>query len=321
MSKVKTPKIEELLAAGVHFGHQVRRWYPKMEKYIYTVKKNIHIIDLEQTEANLKEAVEFLYETAKNGGQVILVGTKKQARDIIEIEAKRSGALFVTERWIGGTVTNFKVIKKNIDKLLSLIKRKEAGELEKYTKKERLLMDREIEKLQRYVGGIVSLKGVPSAVVVIDTKREKTAIREANSFKIPVVALVDTNSDPSGVKYVIPGNDDAIKSIALILQTLGTAIEEGYKEFERVKKEGQEILAQNKVLENKALESKTLAAMPEPTNTGLNISGSEKPEMSVKKPSKKVNVDEEIAPVVVKEPENSGEKTKKGRPKKEEAKK
>lgn len=322
MSKVKTPKIEELLAAGVHFGHQVRRWYPKMEKYIYTVKKNIHIIDLEQTEANLKDAAEFLYDTAKNGGQVILVGTKKQARDIIEIEAKRSGALFVTERWIGGTVTNFKVIKKNIDKLLSLIKRKEAGELEKYTKKERLLMDREIEKLQRYVGGIASLKGVPSAVVVIDTKREKTAIREANSFKVPVVALVDTNSDPSGVKYVIPGNDDAIKSIALILQTLGNAIEEGYKEFERVKKEGQDALAKSKALESKAIE-----AVPAPTTAGLTISGTEKPEIAAKKSSKKVNVEEEIpvadaiVPVVVKEPENSGDKVKKGRPKKEEAKK
>jgi small subunit ribosomal protein S2 len=231
MSKYKLPKVEELLDSGVHFGHQVRRWHPKMEPYIYSVRKNIHIIDLEQTEQKLKEACDFLFETAKRGEQVIFVGTKKQAREVIELEAKRSGALYVTERWIGGTITNFKIIKKNIEKLLGYLKRKEEGDLDKYTKKERLLIDREIEKMQRNIGGIVGLKGDPGAMFLVDAKREKTALREANRAGVPVVGLVDTNSDPEGIQYVIPGNDDAIKSIAVILKAISHAVEEGYKEF------------------------------------------------------------------------------------------
>ena len=230
----KTPKIDQLLEAGVHFGHQVRRWHPKMEPYIFSVKKNVHIIDLEQTEELLKKACDFLFETAKNGGQIIFVGTKKQAREIIQIEAKRCGALYVTERWIGGTLTNFRVIKKNIDKLLSLKSKRISGELDKYTKKERLLIDREIEKLEKYIGGIVSLKGNPSAVFVVDPRRERTAVNESKSCGVPVVSLIDTNSDPSKVDYVIPGNDDAIKSVALILKTISDAILDGYKEYEKV---------------------------------------------------------------------------------------
>ena len=231
MTKYKTPKIEELFDAGVHFGHQLRRWHPKMEPYIYSVNKNIHIIDLEQTDAMLKEACEFLYETAKKGEQIIFVGTKKQAREVVELEAKRCGALYVTERWIGGTITNFKVIKKNIDKLLNLIKRREEGDLAQYTKKERLLIDREIEKLQRDIGGIVGMRGAPGAVFVVDVRREKTSIREAKRSGVPVVALVDTNSDPTDIDYAIPGNDDAIKAIALILKVVSSAVEEGYREY------------------------------------------------------------------------------------------
>lgn len=269
MSKYKLPKIEELLSAGVHFGHQVKRWHPRMEPYIYTVKKNIHIIDLEQTEAMLKVACDFLYETAKHGGQIILVGTKKQARDILEIESKRSGALYVTERWIGGTLTNYKVIKKNIDKLLNFIRRKETGDLERYTKKERLLIDREIEKLQRYVGGIVALRGTPSAIVAIDTRRERTAINEASKYNVPVVALVDTNSDPSGVKYVIPGNDDAIKSVALILKAMADAIEEGYNDYEKAKTANAPVVAKPQTTEKSALEAAV--------DGSIKITGSEKP--------------------------------------------
>ena len=205
-----------------------------MEPYIFTVKKNVHIIDLEQTEELLKKACDFLYETAKTGGQIIFVGTKKQAREIIENEAKRCGALYVTERWLGGTLTNYRVIKKNIDKLLSLKSKRMSGELEKYTKKERLLIDREIEKLEKYIGGIVALKGNPAAVFTVDPRREKTAVNEAKMNKVPVVSLIDTNSDPSKVDYVIPGNDDAIKSVALILKSVSDAILEGYKEYEKV---------------------------------------------------------------------------------------
>ena len=150
---------------------------------------------------------------------------------MVELEAKRCGALYVTERWIGGTITNFKVIKKNIDKLLNLIKRREEGDLAQYTKKERLLIDREIEKLQRDIGGIVGMRGAPGAVFVVDVRREKTSIREAKRSGVPVVALVDTNSDPTDIDYAIPGNDDAIKAIALILKVVSSAVEEGYREY------------------------------------------------------------------------------------------
>jgi small subunit ribosomal protein S2 len=244
MSKYRLPKAEELLDAGVHFGHQVRRWHPKMEPYIYSVKKNIHIIDLEQTEKMLKEACEFLYETAKKGEQIVFVGTKMQAREVVELEAKRSGALYVTERWIGGTITNFKVIKKNIDKLLNLTRRREEGDLEQYTKKERLLIDREIEKLYRDIGGIVSMRGVPGALVVVDARREKTAIREAKRSGVPVVALIDTNSDPTEIDHVVPGNDDAIKAIAIVLKSFAEAVEEGYKDFAKSEKAKLEVKAE-----------------------------------------------------------------------------
>lgn len=312
MSKYKLPKIEELLAAGVHFGHQVKRWHPKMEPYIYTVKKNIHIIDLEQTESMLKVACDFLYETAKSGGQIILVGTKKQARDILEIESKRSGALYVTERWIGGTLTNYKVIKKNIDKLLNFIRRKETGDLERYTKKERLLIDREIEKLQRYVGGIVALRGTPSAIVAIDTRREKTAINEASKYNVPVVALVDTNSDPSGVKYVIPGNDDAIKSVALILKAMADAIEEGYKDFEKAKAAGAPVIAKPQAPEKSALSAVV--------DGSITITGSEKPTVEAEIVAEAVEVTavEPVKPTKVKPvDEKEVTKVKKGKAKKE----
>ncbi len=233
--KTKLPKVEELFEAGTHYGHQVRRWHPKMSKYIYSVQDNVHVINLEETEKLLAKAAEFLHEVATKGEQIIFVGTKRQARGIIEDTAKQCGALYVNERWLGGTMTNFKTIKKNVDKLLTHIRKKEAGEYNKYTKKERLLIDREIEKLQKIVGGLVNLNGVPSAVVVIDPRKEKTAVSESNKMGVPVVSLIDTNSDPTGIKYIIPGNDDALKSISLIMNTLANAVEEGYKDFEKIK--------------------------------------------------------------------------------------
>ncbi len=247
MAKYTVPTTKELLDAGVHFGHQTRRWYPSMEQYIYAVKKNIHIIDLEQTEKLLKNACEFLYDTAAKGGKIIFVGTKRQAREIIEIEAKRCGAFYVSERWLGGTITNFDIIKKNMDKLVDLMRKREAGELDHYTKKERLLIDREIAKLQKAVGGVVGLKKVPDALFIVDAKRERTAVREAGIAKVKIVSLVDTNTDPRGIDYIIPGNDDAIKSIALILKTVADAVEEGYKEYA---KKG-EAKADNQVVEKK----------------------------------------------------------------------
>lgn len=247
MTSYKVPKIEELLEAGVHYGHQVRRWHPKMEPYIYSARKNIHIIDLEKTEELLKHACDFLYETAKKGKKIIFVGTKKQSREIISAEAKRAGALYITERWLGGTITNFGVIKKNnIDKLISLKKRKETGDLAKYTKKERLLIDREIERLERFVGGIENLNEVPGALFIIDSKREKTAIKEAKKARVPIIALIDTNANPENINYVIPGNDDAIKSILIIVRALTDAVEAGYADF-----------AQNLKLEKSNADAKT----------------------------------------------------------------
>lgn len=244
MTKYKLSKIEELFDAGVHFGHQIKRWNPNMEKYIFAQRSGIHIIDLDSSHEGLKSAADFLYEVASKGDQIIFVGTKRQAREIVEVEAKRAGSLFVTERWLGGTITNFDIISKNMTKLTDYLKKREEGEFEKYTKKERLLLDREIQKLQNSVGGIVGFNGKPGAVFVVDSKREKTAVKEANIKGVPVVGLVDTNSDPLVVDYVIPGNDDAIRSIATVVKVVAGAVESGYAEYAKhppkVEKEAEE---------------------------------------------------------------------------------
>lgn len=308
--KAKLPKVEELLDSGVHFGHQTKRWHPKMEPFIFGVKRNIHIIDLEQTEAQLKKATEFLNEVAARGEQIILVGTKKQAREVVELEAKRSGSMFVIERWVGGTITNYRIIKKNIDKLLTLIKRREEGDLEKYTKKERLLIDREIEKLQKNIGGIVNLKGTPGALFVVDARRERTAIREAKIAGVKVVALVDTNSNPEGIDYVIPGNDDAIKSIAIILKAVADAVESGYQEF--AKKSADDKAAAQKAAE-KAAADKIAAdkAAEEAKNSAIKVTVAEAPRI--------VTEEVEVLEKVLTE-ETKEEKTKKGKIDKEEVK-
>lgn len=246
----KIPSAKDLLSAGVHFGHQTRRWNPKMEQYIYAAKKNIHIVDLEKTEQGLKDACEKLYQVASQGQKIILVGTKRQAKEIIEIESKRCGALYVSERWIGGTITNIRIIKKNIDKLVKLKADREAGEFKKYTKKERLMIDRKIQKLELLVGGIVGLNEIPGAIFIIDPKREHTAVKEAKNYNVPIAALVDTNTNPDDIDYVIPGNDDAIRSVALIVKTVADCIGAGYQEFAKSQAE----LKDKKVKEAKASE-------------------------------------------------------------------
>ncbi|NMB91916.1 30S ribosomal protein S2 [candidate division WWE3 bacterium] len=246
MTKYKLPKIQDMLDAGVHFGHQAKRWNPKMEKYIYTVSKNVHIIDLEKTEVALKEACGFLYEQSSLGKSIVFVGTKRQSKDVVELEAKRCGAMYVNERWVGGTITNFETIKKNLDKLLDLIKGREEGRFDVYTKRERLMIDRNIEKLQTSYGGIVSLKKSPEVLFVIDPRREKTAVKEARRAGVPVVGIVDTNADPTEVNYSIPANDDAIKSVALLVKAISSAVEEGYKEWGKAKKEKEEELRKEK---------------------------------------------------------------------------
>lgn len=219
----------------MHFGHSVNKWNPKMEPYIYAAKQGVHILDLDQTAKMLKDAGEYLFDVASKGGQIIFVCTKKQVAQIAKDQALRCGAMYMNERWIGGTITNFKVIKKSVDKLVSLRKKRNNDELGMYTKKERLLIDREIERLERFFGGVVGLKGEPQAVVVVDARRERTAINECRIFDVPVVALIDTNSDPTDILKLIPGNDDAAKSVGKVLGVLADCVELGYKEYEKAR--------------------------------------------------------------------------------------
>lgn len=230
-------ELKDLLEAGCHFGHQAQRWHPKMSPYLYGVRQGVHVFDLAKTKEGLEKALEFIKETTANGGKVIFVGTKRQAQGIIKEEAQKAKMPFITERWLGGLITNWENIKKSIDKLKELKAQKETGELKRYTKKENLLIDREIARLQRFFGGLVDLEELPAALFVVDVKKEKAAVREAAKKKIKVVAIVDSNSDPDLVDLVIPANDDAVGSIKLIVETIGRAAKEGREIFEKKQKE------------------------------------------------------------------------------------
>ena len=219
--------LRDLLEAGVHFGHQTRLWHPRMRPYIYGKKNGVHIIDLQKTAGQLNEALRFIQATAARGQSVLFVGTKRAAREIISQQADRSGMFYVNNRWLGGTLTNFKTVQKSIDSLIKLEKARDDGKFEALTKKEALDLTRKITKMERSLGGIKSMKGLPGAMFVIDPKREYIAIREANKLGIPVVALCDTNCDPENVDHVIPGNDDALKSIQLFTQAIADASLEG----------------------------------------------------------------------------------------------
>ena len=219
-----------MLQSGVHFGHQLSKRHPKMKPYIFTEKSGFHIIDLEQTQIKLQEALEFVKKIVANGGTILFLGTKKQAQPIITKYAKECGMPYVTERWLGGTFTNFAEIKKLVKNFSELKKRKQTGQLEKYTKKEKLDFDREIEKLDKIVGGIEIMTKTPDAIFVCDIKKEKTAVSEAMTKNIPIVAMCDTNVNPEKINYPIPANDDAIKSIELITSLICEAVKEGIKE-------------------------------------------------------------------------------------------
>ncbi|HSD25282.1 MAG TPA: 30S ribosomal protein S2, partial [Solirubrobacterales bacterium] len=217
--------IKELLEAGVHFGHQTRRWNPRMRRFIFGEREGIHIIDLLQTEGLLKEATDFVTEVAAKGGVVLFVGTKKQARDSVEQWAERCEMPYVNRRWLGGLLTNFNTIRKRIQRLHELRELKEGGRLDLLPTKERMSMEAELRKLEYNLGGVADMQRLPDAVVIIDLKTEEIALREAERLEIPIVSLVDTNCDPTAVDYVIPGNDDAIRSCELIIGTLGETIE------------------------------------------------------------------------------------------------
>lgn len=222
------PTIEELLDAGVHFGHISSRWNPKMKPFIFTTRNRIHVINLEKTLEKLKTALDFAREIASRGGVILFVGTKRQAKDEVKKAALSCGMLYVTIRWLGGTFTNFKTIQKTIKKLENLQKLKSAEDFEvKYTKKERLLLEREIQKLENLFEGIKTLKKLPEAMFVVDINHDKISVKEAITTGVKIIGLTDTNSDPEIIDYPIPSNDDAIKAIALMARLLAESINEG----------------------------------------------------------------------------------------------
>jgi len=217
--------LNDLLEAGVHFGHQTRRWNPKMRKYIFTERNGIHIIDLRKTLDRLQAAQKAVRDVVHGGDRILFVCTKDQLRDIIETEAERCGAFYVTERWLGGMLTNFRTIKQQIRRLKEIERGQEENAFDFYTKKERLLLDRERQKLEKYLSGVKEMSRLPGAVFVVDAKREIIAVREANRLDIPVIAITDTNADPDLIDFPIPGNDDAIRSVSLITRAIATAVE------------------------------------------------------------------------------------------------
>ena len=219
--------MKQLLEAGVHFGHQTRRWNPKMAPYIFTERNGIYIIDLQKTVGMIDTAYNFVNELSAEGKSVLFVGTKKQAADSIREEAERAGAYYVNARWLGGMLTNFKTIRRRIARLQQLRKMEEDGTFDRLTKKEASKLTLEIEKLEKFLGGIEDMTELPGALFIVDSRKEKIAVAEARKLGIPIVAIVDTNCDPDEIDYVIPGNDDAIRAVKLIAGTIADAIIEG----------------------------------------------------------------------------------------------
>ena len=234
--------IKQLLEAGVHFGHHTRRWNPKMAEYIFTERNGIYIIDLQKTIKKFEEAYMFVRDTAAEGGSILFVGTKKQAADAIREEAERCGMYYVNERWLGGMLTNYKTIKMSIERLRSLEKMQEDGTFDMLPKKEVAALQKEMFNLEKNLGGIKNMKGLPTAVFIVDPRKEHNAVLEAKKLGIPVVAIVDTNCDPDDADYVIPGNDDAIRAIRLISSVIADAVLEG-KQGEQLNEAEAEITA------------------------------------------------------------------------------
>ncbi len=229
IAETSVPQIsmKSLLEAGVHFGHQKRHWNPKMRQYIFAHRNGIHIIDLQQTLQHIERACQFIEDTVAEGKKVVFVGTKKQASDTVESEAKRSGAFFINTRWLGGTLTNFKTIQGRIDYLVQLEAMKEKGEFQLRTKREALKLDDSVARLNRYLGGIKEMTEMPGVLFIIDVGKEGIAVAEARRVGVPIVALVDTDCDPTLIDYPIPGNDDAIRSIRLVTTRIADSIIEG----------------------------------------------------------------------------------------------
>ena len=248
--------MKQLLEAGVHFGHQTRRWNPKMKQYIFGARNGIHIIDLQKTVRLIRIAYDFIVRTVADGYPLLFVGTKKQGHESVVEESERCGMFYVVNRWLGGTLTNFQTIKKSIARLKDLEQMKEDGSINRYTKKEILKMDKELFKLERNLGGIKNMDELPGAVFVVDPKREKIAVQEARKLGIPVIAIADSNCDPDDIDFIIPGNDDAIRSIRLICSKVADAAIEGHalaeqrlREEDALRKEQEEAAATEEAVE------------------------------------------------------------------------
>ncbi len=238
--------MKKLLEAGVHFGHQTRRWNPKMAEYIFTERNGIYIIDLQKTSSKVDEAYNFVKDIVLNGEEVLFVGTKKQAQEAIRTEAERCGMHFVSQRWLGGMLTNYKTIRKRIDRLHELVAMEEEGKFDLLPKKEVIKLKHEGERLEKFLGGIKHMDRLPGALFVVDPRKERIAVREAKIIGIPVIAIVDTNCDPDEVDLVIPGNDDAIRAVKLLTATMANAVLEG--------KQGEQLVDTSENTENQNVE-------------------------------------------------------------------
>jgi len=230
---INVPKLEDMLKAGMHFGHRTNRWHPKMKQFIFTSKNGIYIIDLRKSQKKLREALEFMAKLVSEGKNILFLGTKSQVSEPLKKMAKETGQSYIVGKWLGGYLTNFAMVKKSVKKYLDLTEKREAGKLEKYTKKERLDFDREIKKLEERVGGVSTLNKLPDALFVWDIREEETAIKEAQQKNIPIIAICDTNVNPEEVTYPIPANDDSTKTIELILESVKEAILEAKKNIKQ----------------------------------------------------------------------------------------
>jgi small subunit ribosomal protein S2 len=249
--------MKQLLETGVHFGHRTRRWNPKMARYIYTERNGVHIIDLQQTVKALEHAYALVRDTVAQGNKVLFIGTKRQAQESIRQEATRCNMPYVNQRWLGGTLTNWRTIKQRIDHMKDLEARRDSGEFELLTKKEGLMLNREIDKLNARLGGVKDMERLPGAVFVIDVRNELTAVREADRLKIPIVAVVDTNCDPDLIDHVIPANDDAIRAIRLLTSKMADAVLEGLALRKQQEPEEEEVYAEDE----RYLSAETLARL------------------------------------------------------------
>ena len=230
---IKVPKVEEMLKAGMHFGHRTNRWHPKMKPYIFTSKNGVYIINLKKSQEKLQEALEFIAKLVSEGKSILFVGTKSQVSLPLKKMAVETGQAYVVGKWLGGYLTNFSMVKRSVKKYLDLIEKRDSGKLDKYTKKERLNFDREIKKLEERVGGVSVLTKLPDALFVWDTKEELTAVKEARQKNIPIIAVCDTNVNPEEVNYPIPANDDSTKTIELVLSSIKEAIIDGQKNLKK----------------------------------------------------------------------------------------